>query len=188
MTYEEEKKQEQEARELVAGKLAKIAEILGYSFDEERRALNPPNEYLPNLHCRYCDYRTRDKIEITSHTNNFNKTFATITVSQARSVESLASDIKRRAIDAVKSDLHAFRQKEQKRLAKEATERQEITELFAAYSESGYKAGYDGYPISKDNRLEIRKYGFKDSFTINAEVKSKYALLQIIKILREDAK
>ena len=97
MTYEEKEKQEQKAREITAGKLAKIAEILGYSFDEERRALNPPNEYLPNLHCRYCDYRTRDKIEITSHANNFNKIFATITVSQARSVESLASDIKRRA-------------------------------------------------------------------------------------------
>lgn len=188
MTYEEKEKQEQKAREITAGKLAKIAEILGYSFDEERRALNPPNEYLPNLHCRYCDYRTRDKIEITSHANNFNKIFATITVSQARSVESLASDIKRRAIDAVKEKLHEFHQKEQKRLAKEATERQEITELFAAYSESGYETGYfSGDPTSKDGKFSIRK-NYKNTFTINAEVNSKFALLQIIKILREDAK
>lgn len=187
MTYEEKEKQEQKAREITAGKLAKIAEILGYSFDEERRALNPPNEYLPNLHCRYCDYHTRDKIEITSHANHFNKTFATITVSQARSVESLASDIKRRAIDAVKSELHAFRQEEQKRLAEEATERQEITELFAAYSESGFTVYNDNNPTSKDGKFSIRK-NYENTFTINAEVNSKYALLQIIKILKEDAK
>lgn len=186
MTYEEEKRKEQKAREITAGKLAKIAEILGYSFDEERRALNPPNEYLPNLHCRYCDYRTRDKIEITSHANNFNKTFATITVSQARSVESLASDIKRRAIDAVKSELHAFRQKEQKRLVKEAAERQEITELFAAYSDRGFAVYNGGAPTSKDGKFSISK-NYRNAFCIKAEVNSKFALHQIIKILREDA-
>lgn len=191
MTYEEIEKQEAQARETVAGKLAEAAEILGYKYDAKQERLNPPDEYFPTLYARFCDYRTRDKIEISSYaerSEKLQKCLATIRVSQSRSAASIAQDIKRRAIDAVKEKLHEFHQEEQKRLAKEAAKRQELTELFAAYSESGYKAGHDGYPISKDNRLEIRKYGFKGSFTINAEVNSKYALLQIIKILKEDAK
>ncbi|MBO6102799.1 MAG: hypothetical protein J6P03_06060 [Opitutales bacterium] len=170
-------------------KIDAIAEKIGYKRENEQSTKYlPPDEFKPVLYIRQ-SWRDKAKLEISAYSPYFDrKRYCEIYAALARPLEQLAADIRRRAVEKFLEDVKNDRRRETEKNVKEAQQRETLREIFDAYGDAGkFCLNYAHEPTSLDRRFSI-KCITPGYYRLEMDVNSKYAALQIIKILAADAK